>query len=132
MLIDTSYNGWSNYATWRINLEIFDGFDPSDYYSAFDPSDAYALAESLEEYAEEVIFQGVNYDERRPSNLMEDYARTFLQGVNWHEIAKHLIEDCAEVHCLLCDHVWNEAASPDACPHCGNTDKQQTVYKVTA
>ena len=22
-----TYNGWFNYATWRINLEIFDGFD---------------------------------------------------------------------------------------------------------
>ncbi len=22
---DTKYNGWTNYATWRVNLEIFDG-----------------------------------------------------------------------------------------------------------
>ena len=22
---DNTYNGWSNYATWRVNLEIFDG-----------------------------------------------------------------------------------------------------------
>ena len=21
------YNGWTNYATWRVNLEIFDGMD---------------------------------------------------------------------------------------------------------
>lgn len=33
-----------------------------------------------------------------------------------------------EVHCLKCDHVWNEDESPDACPDCGNTDKEQTVY----
>ena len=90
---DTTYNGWSNYATWRINLEIFDGFNPSDYYSAFDPSDAYALGQSLKDYAEEIIFQGVGYDERRPSNLMEDYARSFLQDVNYQEIAEHMIED---------------------------------------
>ena len=24
---DTKYNGWTNYATWRVNLEIFDGMD---------------------------------------------------------------------------------------------------------
>jgi len=29
-----SYNGWTNYATWRVNLEMFDGatdelFDPA-------------------------------------------------------------------------------------------------------
>lgn len=33
-----------------------------------------------------------------------------------------------QVHCLRCDHVWDEEDSPDACPHCGNTDKEQTVY----
>ncbi len=54
---DTTYNGWSNYATWRINLEIFDGFDPSDYYSSFDPTDVHELADSLQQYAEEVIFE---------------------------------------------------------------------------
>ena len=89
---DTTYNGWSNYATWRINLEIFDGFNPSDYYSSFDPTDVHELADSLQQYAEEVIFE-CGYDERRPSNLMEDYARAFLQEVNWYEIAQHLIED---------------------------------------
>lgn len=89
---DTKYNGWTNYATWRINLEIFDGFDPSDYYSAFDPTDVHELADSLQQYAEEVIFE-CGYDERRPSNLMEDYARAFLQEVNWYEIADHMIQD---------------------------------------
>jgi len=89
---DTTYNGWSNYATWRINLEIFDGFDPSDYYSSFDPTNVHELADSLQQYAEEVIFE-CGYDERRPSNLMEDYARAFLQEVNWHEIADHMIQD---------------------------------------
>jgi hypothetical protein len=89
---DTTYNGWSNYATWRINLEIFDGFDPTEYYSACDLTDAYELGQSLKQYAEEVIFE-CGYDERRPSNLMEDYARAFLQEVNWYEIAEHLVQD---------------------------------------
>ena len=22
---DTTYNGWTNYATWRVNLELLDG-----------------------------------------------------------------------------------------------------------
>ena len=33
MTTNTTYNGWTNYATWRVNLEIFDGFDPYDYFS---------------------------------------------------------------------------------------------------
>ena len=32
-------------------------------------------------------------NERRPSALVEDYARAFLQDVNWYEIADHLIKD---------------------------------------
>ena len=94
-MTDTKYNGWTNYATWRINLEIFDGFDPSDYYSAFDPSDAYELGQNLKVYAEEVIFQ-CSYDERGQTNLMEDYARAFLSDVNWAEIAQHMINDYIE------------------------------------
>jgi len=94
-MTDKTYNGWTNYATWRINLEIFDGFDPSDYYSAFDPSDAYELGQNLKQYAEEVIFE-CGYDERGQTNLMADYARAFLLDVNWQEIAQHMINDYIE------------------------------------
>jgi len=31
MTTDNKYNGWTNYETWRVNLEIFDNFDISDY-----------------------------------------------------------------------------------------------------
>ena len=35
------------------------------------------------------------------------------------------------VHCLVCDCTYPENAMPPivkACPHCGNSDKNQTVY----
>ena len=87
----TDYNGWTNYETWRVNLEIFDGFDLGDVPSTIDnPHD---LADYLEEMAGEVVFSGCGYDERRPSNLMEDYARAFLSDVNWYEIAEYMIEE---------------------------------------
>ena len=84
-----SYNGWTNYATWRVNLEVFDGFDPSDYYSAYDPSDIYELGQSLKQYAEEVIFDCGEV----PEGLASSYARAFLSDVNWYEIAKHKAEE---------------------------------------
>ena len=28
MMSNEKYNGWTNYATWKIMLEIFDGFEP--------------------------------------------------------------------------------------------------------
>jgi len=86
---DTTYNGWTNYATWRVNLEVFDGLEPE----MFDLSlDSWDLRHVVQDFAEEVIFSHA-YDERGPSSLIEDYARAFLQDVNWHEIAEHLIAE---------------------------------------
>jgi hypothetical protein len=96
-MTDTKYNGWTNYATWRVNLEIFDGLELDlDAYMGetdFGPSD---LADELQQIAEDAIFEGRRYDERGRSNLMEDYARAFLSDVNWYEIAQHMINDYAE------------------------------------
>jgi hypothetical protein len=91
-MTNTTYNGWSNYATWRVNLEIFDGFDPTSYFSNLCADDAYGLGQSLKQYAEEVIFECSEV----PEGLAQDYARAFLDEVNWHEIAKHMIDDYIE------------------------------------
>ena len=89
---DTTYNGWTNYATWRVNLELFDGYDLTNLID--DPADEPVdwVAEQLQDHAEQVIFS-CTYDERGPSSLMEDYARAFLQDVNWREIAEHMVQD---------------------------------------
>ena len=91
-MTDKTYNGWTNYETWRVNLEVFDGFEYTDHgYHGLNQDDAYDLGQYLKEYAEAIIFE--NYDQKSTSSLMEDYARAFLQAVNWHEIAKHMIAD---------------------------------------
>ena len=92
---DITYNGWSNYATWRINLEIFDDLDISEFHGIEDKVDPeliclHTLSEALQERAEFYIFE---CDHRKPSSLMEDYARAFLSDVNWYEIAKHMVND---------------------------------------
>lgn len=74
---DKTYNGWANYATWRVNLEIFDGYEP----------DAFVTGEQLEEYADELLT--MNADE---NGLAVQYARAFLNGVDWDEIAGHMNE----------------------------------------
>ena len=90
---DTKYNGWTNYATWRVNLEIFDGFDPRDAFEDINDPNGWQedLADNLKEYADLIIDNGSS------SGLALDYARAFLSDVNWHEIAQHLIADYAEV-----------------------------------
>jgi hypothetical protein len=53
-----------------------------------------------------------------------------LSFVDEHNFVELNAGDDRYVHCLKCDHVWNESQSPDVCAHCGNTDKQQTVYQL--
>ena len=79
-----SYNGWTNYATWRVNLEIFDGVEPSDIGGR--GLDKFDLADCLKEYANEAIETGCN------NELALSYARDFLSDVNWQEIAQSMIE----------------------------------------
>jgi len=92
--MDNKYNGWTNYETWRVNLEIFDGFDPFDYFSDDQANMMDWLADALKDHAEAIIFE--NYDQKSTSSLMEDYARAFIQNVNWHEIARHMFLDYAD------------------------------------
>ena len=76
------YNGWTNYATWRINLEIFDGMDFTGY-----SRDTFTLSEQLKDFVEDCVFDA--YDE----GLVKDYANAFINDVNWYEIAEHIIDD---------------------------------------
>jgi hypothetical protein len=87
---DTKYNGWTNYATWRVNLEMFDGLDPREMFLDEVKADsAYDLSKQLEEYADNVICDDANRD----SGWAIDYARAFLADVNWYEIAEHMLDD---------------------------------------
>ena len=74
---NTTYNGWTNYATWRVNLEMFDGCEC--YYSP----------ESAREFVEESI------EESSSEGIARSYAMAFLSDVNWYEISQHL-EDYIE------------------------------------
>ena len=83
---DTRHNGWTNYATWRVSLEMFDGVDIRDWCDVR-TCDAYDLSKQLSEYADDMISNYGNSE-----TLAVDYARAFLSDVNWHEIAEHLLE----------------------------------------
>jgi hypothetical protein len=88
MTTDTKYNGWTNYATWRVNLEMFDGFDAREYVTdADDEFDASELADNLKCYADELLTMNGE------TGLAVDYARAFLSDVNWYEIAEHMLDD---------------------------------------
>jgi hypothetical protein len=88
----SGYNGWSNYETWRVNLEMFDGVLASDLGIRLDAdSDTAAevdiIAELLEQEASEII----------ESEAVDGFARSlaldFLSRVDWVEIAEHVVSD---------------------------------------
>ena len=75
------YNGWTNYATWRINLEVIQDTEFKEKVSA----------DTVKDIIEEAIF--VNFDTCDTPRLIEDYARAFVSQVNFHEIAKSINEE---------------------------------------
>jgi hypothetical protein len=81
----SEYNGWTNYATWRVNLEMFDGGD----FASDNDMDAYDLGQRLREFAEEMLAE-------QGTGMVLDYALAFMSDVNWREIAEHMIEDWRE------------------------------------
>ena len=87
---EQTYNGWTNYATWRVNLEIVDGFDPSDI---FENSRAESPAELTRELADYLEGMATEFLENSGGGVALDYAMAFINGVNWDEIAEHYVED---------------------------------------
>ena len=79
------YNGWSNYETWRVNLEILGDIQwVEEEIEILSP-------EMLEEYVENAVFE--NNGISGYLGLMEDYARAFLSNVNYYEILEHIREN---------------------------------------
>lgn len=93
----SGYNGWTNYETWRINIEVLEGMTLEDF--GFDVEDVngedvaeWQVAKTIESYVEEIVTDGVS------GGLALDLVNDFLNRVNWDEIAEHIIADArAEV-----------------------------------
>ena len=69
------YNGWTNYATWRVNLELI--------------ADQEFEEPVTKEYIESLVDMIV-FDHSGSFGLMEDYARAFISEVNFYEIAESI------------------------------------------
>ena len=87
-MAEKTYNGWTNYATWRVNLEIFDGLDPRDV--GWSRLDKYDLAVVLMEYAEEIVSMDCK------DGLALSYALSFMSDVNYREIAEMMLSEYAD------------------------------------
>ena len=86
---DTKYNGWTNYATWRVNLEIFDGGEFSNMAAC-----------EMREFVEELI------ENETPEGLARDYAMAFIADVDWMEIREHYEQEEEEEESILGQHAY--------------------------
>jgi hypothetical protein len=89
---NSNYNGWTNYATWRVNLEMIDGME--DYMAeSFDRSekDVYEKSLHIKDYVESHMAIECG------NQLTIDYALAFLAEVDWYQIADRLLERAREV-----------------------------------
>ncbi len=76
---DNKCNGWSNYATWRVNLEILSDIE-------FEETENINV-DYLKEIVEDIVFS------QHEESLMSDYAHAFLSEVNYHEILESILDE---------------------------------------
>jgi hypothetical protein len=89
------YNGWTNYETWRVNLEMLDGMTPEDFgfqlYNT-DPDSIADMVNALKMNLEEYVWDIIGQDAK---GFALDLAESFLSKVDWEEIAEHMVSDYA-------------------------------------
>ena len=76
------FEGWTNYATWRINLEIIDGIE----------IETKTCAATIQEIVEDAVFSQYELGHEFVKAIVEDYARAFISEVNFYEIAQSINE----------------------------------------
>lgn len=85
-----SYNGWSNYETWRTNLE-FGLLDNMLWAMPTDPDDPDPVgyvADQMQSYVDDRMVVILEHNPFALSIVME-----WLSEVNWREIAQHYMDE---------------------------------------
>ena len=110
------YNGWTNYETWRVNLEYFDADDWERFedtvqhlYEEYEPptwaplespeedrerSIRIDLAEHLKDEVEEWI--DAHMPDEGCGQIAKGWIHAFIADVRWTEIAAHALDDIKE------------------------------------
>ena len=79
------HNGWPNYETWRVNLELVSDYADSLQKDGARFKSTADLADAFKEYVESIM-------DEYPDDLAKDYANAFLESVKWFTVAQHYDE----------------------------------------
>jgi len=82
-----TYNGWTNYETWRIALEMFDGYGDNIEKGEF--NDIYELEERLKDE----VYEFINGETGGNNIFVTGWANAFCENVNYLEIARNINAD---------------------------------------
>lgn len=89
-MTDTTYNGWTNYETWRVQLEIVDDYlenvrdEVAQQWITYDDGWEMVTYDALKDYVEEIVLS-----EASEGSFAHSYAWAFIEAVNWAELARH-------------------------------------------
>lgn len=90
----STYNGWTNWETWKVNLEILDGMDASDLsIEHYTQDEYYEAGQLISDYVSEVLSPEYTGD-----GFVGNIVHDFMLTVNWNELAKHFIDQWIEDH----------------------------------
>jgi len=79
-----THNGWTNYATWRVNLELCDGMTAEDF----------GITHENKDDAHQIIKDWVEgLTDEYPDGFVKDYCMSFLNEVDWHDIGRHYVDE---------------------------------------
>jgi hypothetical protein len=85
-MLGEKYNGWTNYWTWKFNLELLDEERWREFIEDGAYESIYDLAQDIKSDAEEFIAEGITPD------FAEQWFLAALSFVNWNEIAQGVAE----------------------------------------
>jgi hypothetical protein len=90
----STYNGWTNWETWKVNLELLDGLDASDLnIEHYTQDEYYEAGQIISDYVGEILSPEYTGD-----GFVGNIVHDFMHSVDWTEIAKHFIDQWIEDH----------------------------------
>ena len=93
-IMTTGYNGWTNYETWKTNLEMFDGFVPSHFLDDFDfDNPTFTATEYLAGVLQDITDDFISNEIPEESGFSYSVVQSFKSRVNWEEIAEHYVNE---------------------------------------
>ena len=88
------YNGWTNRATWLVNLHV-DSLDFTDTVDdgTFDDMDKDSILGYVASYIQDVVESYLDEVVDTDNCFVQDLINTTINDVDWHDIADHYVDD---------------------------------------